>query len=582
MRSRKRDGIPAGRRMLRCAVYTRKSSDEGLEQEFNSLDAQREACEAFIRSQRQEGWVCLTDAYDDGGISGATMDRPALQRLLADIRTGKVDVVVVYKVDRLTRSLSDFARMVEIFDARGVSFVSVTQQFNTTTSMGRLTLNVLLSFAQFEREVTGERIRDKIAASKKKGMWMGGTVPLGYYAKDRKLVVNEAEAETVRMIFRRYAELGSVRALKVELDGRGIVSKVRICVNGRRFGGNPMARGALYAMLQNPIYRGEIRHKNARYPGQHAAIIEPELWAKVQERLANNTVERRHGSHSGSASLLAGLLFDDQGHRMIPTHSRKGDRRYRYYVSKPLITQDAGKDQRGRRIPAGDIERIVVNRLRQFLSNSGEVYDAIGTHLDGPADHNALIERAAALASTWTDIPRTRVRAILLALVLRVDVHAERIDVHILPSRLTETLRDEHAQFSPASEATDRDHTLTLSVPARLKRVGMDVRFILDRHDPYDAQAKPDATLIRLLVKAYDLREKLVHNGGQCLDVLAAQEGITGSYFTRVVRLGWLAPDIVKAILDGRQPVTLTAARLLRESRRLPGDWATQRRMLDF
>jgi site-specific DNA recombinase len=279
----------------RCAIYTRKSSEEGLDQAFNSLDAQREACAAYITSQKHEGWLAISTMYDDGGISGGTLDRSALQRLLEDIKAGQVDVVVVYKVDRLTRSLSDFAKIVEIFDAAGVSFVSVTQQFNTTTSMGRLTLNMLLSFAQFEREVTGERIRDKIAASKRKGMWMGGNTPLGYDVHDRQLVINQPEAETVRRIYRRYADLGSVQALKGELDLDGVVSKRRVDRFGRAKGGNPLARGALYLMLQNPIYIGRIVHKDATYSGQHDAIIEPDLWETVQRRLARNRVDRSNG-----------------------------------------------------------------------------------------------------------------------------------------------------------------------------------------------------------------------------------------------------------------------------------------------
>src|SRR5438874_8987161 len=265
----------------RCAIYTRKSSEEGLEQEFNSLAAQCEACEAFIRSQRNEGWVLAKTRYDDGGFSGGNLERPALQDLIADVQAGRIDIVVVYRVDRLTRSLADFARLVELFDAEGVSFVSVTQQFNTTSSMGRLTLNVLLSFAQFEREVTGERIRDKIAASKKKGMWMGGLPSLSYDVKDRKLIVNKTEAATVRHIFGRYIELKSVRELKEDLDAAGIVSKVRTASDGSRYGGQPLARGAIYLMLQNRIYRGEIVHKDKSYPGEHEAIIDETLWNDV-------------------------------------------------------------------------------------------------------------------------------------------------------------------------------------------------------------------------------------------------------------------------------------------------------------
>src|ERR1700757_939705 len=290
----RRSGVTGTRRIerVRCAIYTRKSSEEGLEQEFNSLQAQREACEAFINSQRHEGWVCLPAGYNDGGFSGATMERPALQRLLADITAGRVDTVVVYKIDRLTRSLADFAKIVEILDGRGASFVSVTQQFNTTTSMGRLTLNVLLSFAQFEREVIGERIRDKIAASKRKGMWMGGVPPLGYRVEDRKLLVIGSEAEIVRFIFRRYAELGSVRLLKEELAARNIKSRLRTSAAGRISGGKPFARGALYLMLQNRTYLGEIVHREQSYFGEHEPIIDQPLWDAVQTQIASNSAQR--------------------------------------------------------------------------------------------------------------------------------------------------------------------------------------------------------------------------------------------------------------------------------------------------
>src|SRR6476660_6630027 len=343
---------------VRCAIYTRKSSEEGLEQEFNSLQAQREACEAFITSQRQEGWVCLRAGYDDGGFSGATIDRPALQRLLADITAGRVDTVVVYKIDRLTRSLADFAKIVEILDARGASFVSVTQQFNTTTSMGRLTLNVLLSFAQFEREVIGERIRDKIAASKRKGMWMGGVPPFGYRAQDRKLIIVDSEAETVRFIYRRYAELGSVRLLKDELEARSIRSKLRTSASGRISGGKPFARGALYLMLQNRIYRGEIVHKEQSHPGEHTPIIDQPLWDAVQAQLAGNAAEQNSGARNRQPSLLTGMLFDRDGNRMTPSHAGKKGTRYRYYVSGSLITKARTENSAALRIPAAEIEEL--------------------------------------------------------------------------------------------------------------------------------------------------------------------------------------------------------------------------------
>jgi DNA invertase Pin-like site-specific DNA recombinase len=325
---------------VRCAIYTRKSSEEGLEQQFNSLLAQREAGEAFITSQRHEGWVCLRAGYDDGGFSGATMGRPALQRLLADITAGRVDIVVVYKIDRLTRSLADFAKIVEIPDARSASFASVTQQFNTTTSMGRLTPQCSVVLAQFEREVIGERIRDKIAASKKKGMWMGGVPPLGYRVQDRKLVIIGSEAEIVRSIFYRYADLGSVRLLKAELEAQGRKSKSWTSASGRVIGGKPFSRGALYLMLRNRTYRGEIVHKGQSHPGEHTPIIDQPLWDAVQMRLDGNTAERNSGTRTHQPSLLAGMLFDREGNRMMPSYAVKKGTRYRYYVSRPLITQD--------------------------------------------------------------------------------------------------------------------------------------------------------------------------------------------------------------------------------------------------
>ena len=321
---------------IRCAIYTRKSTDDGLEQEFNSLHAQREACEAYIKSQRGMGWTALAVAYDDGGLSGGTLDRPALQQLLAGIQAHKVDTVVAYKVDRLTRSLADFAKIVEVFDAHEVSFVSVTQQFNTTTSMGRLTLNMLLSFAQFEREVTGERIRDKIAASKRKGMWMGGPIPLGYDSRDKKLVVNGSEAEVVRRVFSLYLELGGVDLLKQETDHLGLVTKRHEDGSGFR-GGLAFSRGNLYQMLHNPIYAGEIAHKGKVYPGQHERIIAPGLWEAVQKRLNTNTRERRAPANITGTFILTGKLFDETGDRLSPTSANRNGKRHRYYVSRRLL-----------------------------------------------------------------------------------------------------------------------------------------------------------------------------------------------------------------------------------------------------
>jgi site-specific DNA recombinase len=432
---------------VRCAIYTRKSSEEGLEQEFNSLQAQREACEAFITSQRHEGWVCLRAGYDDGGCSGATMDRPALQRLLAEIAAGRVDTVVVYKIDRLTRSLTDFAKIVEILDARGASFVSVTQQFNTTTSMGRLTLNILLSFAQFEREVIGERIRDKIAASKKKGMWMGGVPPLGYQVQDRKLVIIESEAEIVRSIFRRYAQLGSVRLLRGALEARGVKSKSWTSAAGRVIGGKPFSRGALYLMLQNRLYRGEIVHKGQSHSGEHTPIIDQPMWDTVQERLAANTAARNSGTLTRQSSLLAGMLFDDDGNRMTPSHAVKQGTRYRYYVSHRLITKDQTERSAGQRIPAGEIEHLVTGRVRQWLLDSGSIYQA--TRLSDPSTQRRLIARAAEIGKSWLELPGTRQRSFLTALIDRIDVGANRIDIHFRPTRLAALLDDQYGCAAP-------------------------------------------------------------------------------------------------------------------------------------
>ena len=412
---------------LRCAVYTRKSSEEGLEQEFNSLHAQREACEAFIRSQRHEGWSCLPESYDDGGRSGGNLERPALQLLFQAIREGKVDVVVVYKIDRLTRSLTDFAKIIEIFEAKDVSFVSVTQQFNTTTSMGRLTLNVLLSFAQFEREVTGERIHDKISASKKKGMWMGGVPPLGYSVRDRKLIVVEGEAQSVRHIFRRYAELGSVRLLQRELETHGITSKRWSSASGRCWGGKPLGRGALYLMLQNRIYRGEIVHKDQAYPGEHQAIIDPALWDAVQARLAENAVERDTGTRAKNPSLLAGLLFDGEGQRMTPTHAVKEGMRYRYYVSRPLIMNTRADPGAGLRIPAAEIEQIVVNRIRRLLAEPASLFQLNEAEPGQQLLQRSLLARTDERASDWARMSLLQRRITLLALVRRIDLCRDQV-----------------------------------------------------------------------------------------------------------------------------------------------------------
>src|SRR5258705_12742319 len=357
-------------RTLRYAIYTRKSSEEGLEQDFNSLQAQREACEAYIVSQKHEGWKALPTAYDDGAYSGGTMDRPALHRLLADITDGHVDVVVVYKVDRLTRSLMDFAKIVEIFDRQNASFVSVTQQFNTTPSMGRLTLNVLLSFAQFEREVTGERIRDKIAASKKKGLWMGGFVPIGYDRKDRTLTVNDDEAKTVRTIFKLFLKLKNVREVQVELGRLKLTTKPYPISTGKILGGLPFSRGHIYRILSNPLYIGEIAHKDIRHAGQHPRIIDQEIWDAVSALIGSNRREYRARAKAGYANLLAGLIYDEAGSRLVSSHTTKNGKRYLYYITSDGSGRTpAPAGQAKSRLPAGDVDAFVVSAIRTFLTD---------------------------------------------------------------------------------------------------------------------------------------------------------------------------------------------------------------------
>ena len=488
-------------------------------------------------------------------------------------RSGRGDTVVVYKIDRLTRSLADFAKIVEILDGRGASFVSVTQQFNTTTSMGRLTLNVLLSFAQFEREVIGERIRDKIAASKRKGMWMGGVPPLGYRAEDRKLVIIDSQAEIVRWIFRRYGDLGSVRLLKAELEARGIKSKSWTNASGHLIGGKPFSRGALYLILQNRTYLGEIVHNGQSHPGQHAPIIDQPLWDAVQVQLASNAAERRSAVRTGQPSLLTGMLFDADGNPMTPSHAVKKGTRYRYYVSRPLITKDQ-TESAGLRIPAAEIEQLVTSRVRQWLFDPGSIYNA--TRLADPAAQRRLVARAAEFAKSWPESPATRQRALLTALLERIDLRADRVDIRLSPTRFG-ALLDVAATASPS--AID-DETQILSVPVRLRRSGREIRMVIDGTDPL-ATAKPDPRLIKLLIRARRFNAALLHSDGVPFAALAKREGVSPSYFTRLVRLSYLATDITQAILDGHQPRNLTADKLLAHSR-LPLAWHQQRTVLGF
>ena len=561
------------RSSTRCAIYTRKSSEDGLEQAFNSLDAQREACLAYITSQRHEGWTALPAQYDDGGFSGGSLSRPAVQRLLADIRARKVDLVVIYKVDRLTRSLADFAKLVETFDAHGVSFVSITQHFNTTTSIGRLTLNMLLSFAQFEREVTGERIRDKIAASKRRGMWMGGPVPLGYDVRDRKLVINEGEAETARCIFRQYLDLGSVRLLAQRLLDDGIRSKVHRKDDGSVRGNKPLSRGALYIMLQNRLYRGEISHRDAVYPGEHPAIIDQALWDAVQQRL---TEHRANGSNRPSGtmpSLLTGLLYDETGDRLVPSHAVKGGKRYRYYVSARLITSSRSDAPDGMRMPAVELEGGVVERLRQFLRTGAAVFEALQPMEPDPMRLQQLMRRANEIGETLGNGGRSDLAGVLRAVISRIEIRCDQVAVIIRPAGLLALLRGTKAiaGMTPDHPAIEPGDPLVLSFPLARRRVGRDTRLLVDAA----GETRVDPALVNLLIRARAFRAKLLQSGEASLTETARAEGISRSYLTRMARLAFLAPAIVCAILDGRQPAQLSAARLSRVTN-LPLDWSEQ------
>jgi len=562
-----RPADPSQPRIRRCAIYTRKSTDEGLDQEFNSLDAQREACAAYIMSQRHEGWILLPDYYDDGGYSGGNMDRPGLKQLLAEVEAGRVDVIVVYKVDRLTRSLSDFAKIVEVLDAASASFVSITQAFNTTTSMGRLTLNVLLSFAQFEREVISERVRDKVAASKRKGMWMGGRVPLGYEAIDRKLVVNETEAETVRHIMRRYLEVGTVPALCEVLRRENLRTKVQPWTVGSRQGGGHFSRGALYHLLSNRLYRGEIAYRGEIYPGEHDAIVTQELWDAVHARLHDNGVDRPE-AFAQQPSLLAGMISDEAGRRLTPSHACKGSRRYRYYVT-PEDEADSAK--RPFRLPAGDLERAVLDGLRDALDPAALI-DKLDSHGCRPKDTGMLVKAVTQLrASIDAAKPSSRIR-LLKAIGLNVLVGDASITATI---NLNHLMRELGIAQQPSDGPTT--HAATIDVPIRsvLVRRGKEDRLAIAPAE-LDPQQR-DPALVTLVLKALDARRLLLGEGSAGLiDAEFHQR-----YLERLARLGFLAPDIISAILKGEHPKALTARKLLRVPN-LPISWKEQRRLLGF
>jgi site-specific DNA recombinase len=522
---------------VRCAIYTRVSTDHGLDQEFNSLDAQYDAASAYIKSQAHAGWTLIRSRYDDGGYSGGSTDRPDLQKLLDDIRSRRIDVIVVYKVDRLTRSLADFAKLVELFDAHGVSFVSVTQQFNTTTSMGRLTLNVLLSFAQFEREVTSERIRDKIAASKRKGLWVGGTLPLGYEMKEGKIAIVEEEAELVRLIFRRYLELGSVNELLRDLRERNIRTKARLLSTGTTRGGIPFGRGALYYLLNNHFYIGEVKYKNEILPGEQPPIMDRALFDSVRQKSldqwSHRTTVRNKSDH-----LLTGLLFDDAGHRMVPTHATKAGIRYRYYVSTPVLHGEAKTATAGSvsRVPASDIEDIIVKSLKEHLS----------TKQDRSTSSKMNLEDRGALAQ----------------LVAGIVVHRDRLIIR---------LKSDHAD-----EASGCPDDQSLSIPWQ-KRPSRKSRQILLPHNASRSDVRPEqferrTRLVSAIARGRRWLDDVVSGRVTTVAELCACEKCSVRQVNMTISLAFLAPTLVNAAVEGRLPGGIGVERL----RDPPTEWSRQ------
>jgi site-specific DNA recombinase len=519
------------KKQVRCAIYTRVSTEHGLEQDFNSLDAQYDASQAYIRSQAHAGWTLLRGKYDDGGFSGGNTARPALQRLLEDVRARKIDVIVVYKVDRLTRSLADFAKLVELFDAHEVSFVSVTQQFNTTTSMGRLTLNVLLSFAQFEREVTSERIRDKIGASKRKGLWVGGMVPLGYDSKDRKISVNEAEAERVRLIFRRYLELGGLNLLMARLRREGVVTKIRKLRTGQTIGGIPFTRGPLAHLLRNRFYVGEVSFKGEILKGEQPTIIDRKLFDAVQTRLSEQATSRS-AVRAASEALLTGRIFDDHGNRMTPTFSRKDGRTYRYYLSGVLLHGRSEEAGSVRRVPALEVEATILEALRKRLKPSEQV-SGLG-----------LIEQ-----------------------------HVERVEVH--PQQLMLKLVAAHAEGGGETPPPETLHIPWRKEPMKRRRE------ILLSSDAKPGHTRPirsetRATLVASIACGRRWLNELISDAAASAHAIAEREGCSARKVNMTISLAFLAPDLVKAAIDGRLPHGIGVTRLTD----LPAEWSRQREML--
>jgi DNA invertase Pin-like site-specific DNA recombinase len=564
-------------RIVCCAIYTRKSTEDGLEKEFNSLDAQYEACAAYAASQRHEGWKIVAERYDDGGFSGGNMERPGLKRLLADVASGKVDVILLYKIDRLTRSLSDFARIVDVLDQAGASFVSITQSFNTTTSMGRLTLNMLLSFAQFEREVTGERIRDKIAASKRKGMWMGGPVPLGYFVRDRKLIIEPREAEQVRHIMRRYLVLGSVRSLVEELNADGYRTKVQNRTSGPHKGGCVYRRGTIYHMLANRIYRGDIVHKGEAYPGEHEPIVSDELWDEVQRALAGRSQGGSTRQAARWPSLLINLLHDGEGRLMAPSHSTRKmtnddeateRRRYRYYQTRPDAEGGVAW-----RVTASDIEPLIRDRLATFLEDQR----AIIAMADGCVAEviNATLSAALGMAAKLRSQATGECRETIERIVRRVDLAQDNIAICMDDIGL----RVQLGLPEVLSGGGDQEE-LVLHCPVVKVRRGHALRLVLPPSTAAVPPRQRDEKLVQLVAEAHIARKLVMQNPGRAVASIAADHGRCRTRLAKLVGLSCLAPDIVTAIVEGRQPAKLTAKMLTTID--LPLCWREQRAAFGF
>lgn len=557
------------KKLIRCAIYTRKSTEDGLEQEYNSLDAQFDACTAYALSQRHEGWTIVKDRYDDGGFSGGSLDRPGLKRLLADIEAGKVDIILLYKIDRLTRSLSDFAKIVEILDRKGASFVSITQSFNTTTSMGRLTLNMLLSFAQFEREVTGERIRDKIYASKRKGIWMGGPVPLGYDVIQRKLVVNEREAEQVRRIMQLYLTANSVPELVQILARNGSLTKVQQRKDGGTKGGVHFKRGNLYHLLSNRIYRGMTVHKGEAFEGEHEAIVPEELWNQVQAKLAKQGQGGSSRKASPRTGVLAGLMYDGEGRAMVLTHTQKGNRRFHYYANRYETLGDSAAS----RVNARDIEDIVVEQLSQTLASGNKVQNML---LDGSYTseqlHN-IIARCSSLVTELDAAKYARKQEILRNALDRIDLYDDHMVIRVDNRGLLNVIRAD-ASVQPAKV------NLIIERKAIRLRRGKALRLIIPAPMSESSIQMRDEKLIALIVESRTIMAQVTNNPNKSIPTLAAEQGKCRVRMMKVAKLACLAPDIVTAIVEGRQPLKLTPGKLLAAD--LPLAWAEQKRVLGF